>query len=310
VGVPTNKLQAISGEVEAQPRSLDEFMGLRIRRARPESIFVGAGDSYACALAVQYLSRGRSLAVDPYVLLESPDIASGREVYFISVSGRTRSNIAAAKAVKAIALSTTAITANPGSPLSKATRATIEIPYPYSPRTPGTLSFTLSLLAAIKLACGPFRCGFARLLSQARASSKMAFSRRGTTYFLGNGPAHSIALYAALKMFELFGDKADAELLEEFGHANLFSLRPSDAVNIFTAYDPAGIGRKLVSALGREGYVRNLIPSEGRNEFESIFFAAFFVQTAILKEARSRGVAAPYIARSKKKLKLSDSMIY
>ncbi|MDV3278109.1 MAG: hypothetical protein LYZ69_06545 [Nitrososphaerales archaeon] len=308
--MPTTKLEAIASEIEVQPRALDELMRRRMRMARPGSLFVGAGDSYACSIAAQYLSRGRSLALDPYALLASPDFARGKEVYFISTSGRTKSNIAAAKAVKGIAFGSTAITANPASPLSKATRETIEIPYSYVPRTPGTLSFTLSLLAAVKLACEPFTCGFARLLSLAKASSNVVFSKGGTTYFLGNGPAHAIALYSALKTFELFGDKADAELLEEFGHANLFSLRPRDTVNIFTAFDPAGIGRKLASALGREGFGQNLMPVKGGNEFESVFHAAFFVQTSILKEARSRGVATPYIMRSKKKLKLSDSMIY
>lgn len=308
--MPTNKLEGIAREVEAQPRCLDGFMGRRMRRARPGSLFIGAGDSYACSLAVQYLSRGRSFALDPYVLLASPEFARGREVYFISVSGRTRSNIAAAKAVKGIALSTTAITSNPGSPLAKVTRESLEIPCSYVPRTPGTLSFTLSLLAAIRLVCGPFTCDFARLLSQAKASSKLAFSRTGTTYFLGNGPAHAIALYSALKAFEMFGARAGGELLEEFGHANLFSLRRNDTVNIFTTFDPAGIGRKLASALGTEGFSQNLLPTNGRNEFESVFHTVFLVQTGILKEARSRRVTAPYIVGSKNKLKLSDSMIY
>lgn len=308
--MPTSRLEDIAGEIDAQPRSLDGLMRRRTKRARPGSLFVGAGDSYACSLAVQHLSRGRSLALDPYALVASPDFANGREVYFISVSGRTRSNIAAAKAVRRIAVSTTAITSNPASPLSKATQATLEIPYPYVPRTPGTLSFALSLLAAIKLACGPITCDFARSLSQAKASSKMAFSHPGTTYFLGNGPVHAVVLYSALKTFELFGDRASGEMLEEFGHASLFSLRRRDTVNIFTAFDPAGIGRKLSSALRREGFGQNLVHVSGRNEYESVFHAAFLAQIGILREARSRGIATPYIVRSKEKLRLSDSMIY
>lgn len=72
-------LEHLSGEVARQPSALREFSGSRIARAPKDSLFVGAGDSYAAALAAFYLSQGRCIALDPYALVASPGIAAGRE---------------------------------------------------------------------------------------------------------------------------------------------------------------------------------------------------------------------------------------
>jgi len=308
-GVPPN-LEDVAREVEAQPAALSGSLERKIGRAAPGSLFVGAGDSYACALAAQHLSEGMVLALDPYSLLASEGFAKGREVYFISVSGRTRSNIAAARVTRRVAARTFTITSEPESPLAKATDETLELPYSYIPRMPGTLSFALSLLTTIKLSCGPISCNFSRLFSDARESTKALFSESGTTYFLGNGPIHAVSLYSSLKVFEVLGSKSAAELLEEFGHAILFSLRTGDAVDIYGAFDPAKVGKRLASSLRLEGFNSRLLPDSGRNKFESVFYAAFLSQLSVLKEARSRRLESPHLVNAERGLKLSDSMIY
>jgi fructoselysine-6-P-deglycase FrlB-like protein len=306
--VPT--LGDVAAEVQSQPAALNDMMRGKLAKAASGSIFVGAGDSYASALAAQYLSKGRVGALDPYALASSPSSAAGRDVYFITISGRTRTNVAAARRVRRIARRTFAITSEPRSPIVDAADHLIELPYSYVPRIPGTLSFTLSLLAAIKLSCGDVRCDFARLFSDARLSPAYALSPSGTTYFLGNGPGYAAALYSSLKVLEVLGSKANAEFVEEFGHAVLFSLGENDAVNISTAFDPEGVGKRLASALRREGFIGRLIPDKGRNEFESVFHSIFSLQVGILREARRRKITSPYILRAGKKLGLSDSMIY
>jgi glucosamine 6-phosphate synthetase-like amidotransferase/phosphosugar isomerase protein len=304
------RLVQVAKEVASQPRILESFLSERVKRASPGSLLVGAGDSYACSLAAQYVSRGGSLALDPYSLQTAPDFARRREVYFFSVSGRTAANIAAARAVRGVARRTVAVTANLTSPLVGETDDVIAIPYSITPRTPGTLSFSLSLLLATKLSCGPFKCDFGRVFAKASASPNITFSRTGTTYFLGNGPAYAIALYAALKTFEVFGAKASADFLEEFGHASLFSLRRNDEVNIFSAFDPLSNGRKLARALAKGNFHRSLLSAAGRNQYESLFHATFIVQSSVLKEARLKGIASPYLESEAGKLKMSDSIIY
>ena len=300
----------MAGEVEAQPKALASMLGKKLRQAPSGSLLVGAGDSYASALAAQYLSRGRVTALDPYFLIACPNFAEGKEVYFITISGRTKSNIAAARAVRRMARRTVAVTSDPTSLIGGATNDAIELPYTYVPRIPGTLSSTLSLLTAVKLASAQVRCDFSRVFSDAKRSPAPTLSAAGTTYFLANGPAHVAALYSSLKVFEILGGRAAADLVEEFAHASLFSLRSNDAINIMAAFDPACVGKKLALALRRDGYTTRLIPDKGRNEFESVFHAIFSSQLGILREAKSRRIEYPYILRAGKKLGLSDSMIY
>ena len=108
----------LSDEVESQPQTLEKFARLELPKARRGSIFVGAGDSYAAAQAGCFASDCRCMALDPYVLASAPKIAEGREVFFVSVSGRTRSNVQAARKARPYAKRTTALTAVADSPLA------------------------------------------------------------------------------------------------------------------------------------------------------------------------------------------------
>src|SRR5712692_6512233 len=108
-----SQLRHISEEVERQPKALNRFARSKMPKAPEGSIFVGAGDSYAAALAGFYASKGGCMGLDPYTVATDPEITKGREVFFISVSGRTSSNLLAARRVRRLAKKTTALTAVP-----------------------------------------------------------------------------------------------------------------------------------------------------------------------------------------------------
>jgi len=304
-------ISAIRTEVEQQPSRLRELLSNPLEPALSGSIFVGAGDSYAASLATFYLSAGRFLALDPYAIMTMPAAAAGRDVFFISVSGRTTSNVAAARRLRGVAGKRTAITANRSSPLAQEVDEIILLPYESRPRVVGTLSFTLSLLTALKLALGDFSCDFGRAYSKAKVGQKkVAISERGTTYFLGNNAAHAVALYAAAKLHEVLGAKSQAQLLEEFSHMELFSFGRSDSVIIFSVFDPAGVGDKLRNALGSQGYVASHLNPYNSNPIESLFYSIFLVQLSVLARARIRKLSQPFLAGATKKLGISDRMIY
>ncbi|HLQ20668.1 MAG TPA: SIS domain-containing protein, partial [Nitrososphaerales archaeon] len=232
-------LSATIKEVGEQPSKLRSLLSISVDRAAAGSIFVGAGDSYAAALVTFYLSGGKYLAFDPYAIFTIPSAAAGRDVIFISVSGRTNSNISAARRLRGVARRRIAITANQNSPLAEEVDDVILLPYESRARVAGTLSFTLVLLASMKVALGDFSCNFSRAYSAATvAQKKVALADHGTTYLLGNNAAHAIAVYGAAKVYEILGAKAGAEQLEEFSHMQLFSLKASDSVIIFSAFDP------------------------------------------------------------------------
>lgn len=299
----------LDDEVAAQPNALKRFLNGSIRRAPYGSAFVGAGDSYAAALAAFFSSDGRCIALDPYALASNPRMADGRHIYFISVSGKTSSNLGAALKVRQRAKRTTAITAVADSPLARLTNSTIILPMEYEPRTPSMLSFCLALLAVLRIVGRDCAGDYHGSYNKAKREPSLSFGR-GVTYFLGNSLAYPVALYAAAKTYELIGLRAQAEQLEEFSHMQLFSLTKSDTVNAFSAFDPSGIAPRLSQALQDRGYVSNKVENWGSSFTEKLFHSVFVVQLSVLKEARRRGFAEPRFLADKKRLHVSDSMIY
>ena len=304
------KIRSISVEVAEEHRALERFVVSKLPLASRGSIFVGAGDSYAAALAGFYASGGRCIALDPYSLVGNPEIAEGREVFFISVSGKTASNIAAAKMVARTARRTTALTADARSPLARLTDRAVRIPTTYVPKTPGMLSFCLSLLAVLRIAGVEGSCDFHRVFALAKRDRGFISSAVGTTYFLGNGLAYPAALYAAAKDYEFLGVRAHAEFLEEFSHLELFSIEKKDVVNIFSCFDPSGVAPRLAESLGGAGYRARVVPERGRSKVEHLFHAVFVAQLAVLDRAARAGLAEPSFLSSGGRLKVSDSMIY
>jgi hypothetical protein len=305
-----NLLQGLAEELGNQTPILQRFAHTRLPKAPRGSIFVGAGDSYAASLAGFYASKGRCFALDPYSLASAPGLAKGMEVFFISVSGRTASNVAAAKKVKRVAKRTTAITADRGSELANLADEVIALPMAYAPRTPGMLSFSVSLLAVLGISNGPGRCDFWKMWDWAQKDSEEVSWGRNTTYFLGNSLGYPAAIYAAAKTYELLGEKAHPELLEEFSHLELFSLRKSDVVNVFSCFDPLGASHKLSKALAEQRYESHVVPVRGSSDFERLFHAVFVSQLSVVGRAKEAGLSDPKFLSARGRLRISDCMIY
>jgi fructoselysine-6-P-deglycase FrlB-like protein len=304
-------LSVVADQVARQPEVLGSCLGETLPEAPPGSLFVGAGDSYTSSSIASYLSSMRHQALDPYELMSDMDIARGRTVYFVTVSGNTTASISAARAAEGIAKKRVAVAANAKGKIIDVVDEVIFIPCEYIPKLPGTLSFSLSLLVLLKLASDRFKCDFPGVDSQARRDAKkILFSAEGSTYFLGNNAAFPIGQYYALKVYEFLGAKAQAERLEEFSHAPIFSLQKDDAVNIFCAFDPLSAGQKLATSLRRRGFNATAILPYGSNHFEQVFHLVFLSQLALLHRARSVGRSRPYFISAKDKLAVSDSMIY
>jgi len=308
--VPKDGMRTFAVEVERQPGVLLKFSESSFPKARRGSIFVGAGDSYSAAMAGFYGSNGSCIAVDPYHLASAPDIAKGADVYLISVSGRTASNLAVVKRVRRLARRTVAITSDEKSTLARLVDEVVRLPMRYVPRKPGFLSYSLSLLAVMNIAGLRERCDFESAFCEARGDEGNIQWENGTTYFLGNSLAYVAAIYAAAKTYEFFGAKAHPQLLEEFSHMELFSLAPSDVVNCFAAFDPSGASGRLAKALAREGYESHTVPSRGGTYTERLFHLIFAGQLSVLRRARELRLSEPNFLTATERLAVSDSMIY
>ena len=248
--------------------------------------------------------------IDPYELIASPRLARRRTVVFLSVSGRTRSNVAAARSVKRIAGDRVCITANEGSPLAREVDRTVLLPFDYLPRSPGMTSFALSLTQAAKLLSVELGLDFGRAYSEGKGVSRgLKLSRTGSTFFLGNRALYGVSIYAAAKLYEFFGAAAQYQRLEEFSHMELFSLKAGDAVNIYDGFDPLRMGRRLAGSLKSAGF-ETFLASTRRAGVESVFGAVFATQFAVLRWVQAAKIKRPYLLDAEKKLAISDAMIY
>ena len=172
------------------------------------------------------------------------------------------------------------------------------------------MSFGLSALAVLKMVGAKGPCDFEGMFEEAKSDSAALSVARGTTYLLGNSLGHAAALYASAKVYELLGSRAHAEVLEEFSHMELFSLRKSDSVIAFSAFDPRGVAGKLERALSKEGYRSTTVSARGRTPMERFFHSVFVSQLWCLAEAERAGLGAPRFLAGAKRLRVSDSMIY
>jgi hypothetical protein len=186
----------------------------------------------------------------------------------------------------------------------------VRLPTPYVPRTPGLLSYSLSLLAVLKIVGGDQKCDFRSVHRAARKDQLIIGWGGDTTYFLGNSLAYPVAMYAATKTYEFLGTKAHPQLLEEFSHMELFSLGRRDVVNAFSAFDPFGAAGRLARALVREGYTMHVVPHHGASRTEQLFHAVFVSQLSVLRRAGEFGLSKPSFLGADGRLAVSDSMIY
>lgn len=306
-------IASIAKEFQAQPSLLRSFQGPAPWSELGEGgdpIFVGAGDSYAASLCASFLAGPRVLALDPYSLTESISWARGRPVYIVSVSGETRSNIELARLLKGVAKLTVAITCNPKSRLAEAADGIVELPFRPRGKSPGVATFTLALAAVLKVCGLESRCDFDGALSRSATVAKRirTASGRNVTYFAGNNEAYAASVYGVAKIYEIIGGRAQASLLEEFSHMPLFSLSTSDWVNVIES--PNGRkGGQLEERLRKGGYRSSLIRLAG-DAVERLYLLVFSMQRAVIDAATKDGLKSPYFLGAKKKMKISDEMIY
>ncbi len=306
------------GEIEAQQKDLPKYAeylnSLSLDPIEPaEAILVGAGDSLACAQFVERWKRFQSRSFDPYELSQNPEVAREKKVYFISASGRTKSNIEAAESVRMFASETTAITANPVSPLSKVCSSTLPLKFTkLSGVTPGTNSFTSSLLACARLfGPVPSLINLRELERQAKLQAESHSENAETAYFLASGFLYPIAFYGATKLREIAGERGEYQLTEEFSHMDLLSLKKTDLILLLQSEEDSRTAQ-LAKELYNGGYCAELLKlADGLKDpvITAIIFSIYF-QYFALSSAIRKGLNEPFFLKDSKLLNISSKMIY
>ncbi|HKU49850.1 MAG TPA: SIS domain-containing protein [Nitrososphaera sp.] len=306
-----NSIDAMESEIRYQ---LEELPQLSPYRTNRKCLFVGSGDSYAASLAVQYASQFGSLCCHPLDFLTNPAFAYGRTVYIVSVSGRTKNNILAARAAKASSLRTVALTAASDSPLAKSCDEVLQLNFKSSgTKTAGTISFTSSLIACLSLAVKKAKVPKNLETMFGRAEKQAADLARKTnagksSFLLGNGILFPIAMYGALKLNEVVGAKAFAYPTDEFCHAPMFSIGKKDSTVVILAQSMED--KRLAKRLVNEGYDCTSVPISDLGSVDALLHSTFFVQLFALYRARGIALEKCHFLKDRRMLRVSSDFIY
>lgn len=268
------------------------------------AIFCGSGDSFASALLAEAHSDLKSHAIDPLDLLKNHKIIKKHNIFFISISGNTISNIKVAKLVK----KSTAITSNPQSKLALICSSLIHLKFPNSDVfTGGSLSFLQSALTCISLVSNFTVPDGTKIFQKAiKETQKIKCSKK--IFILGNFHTFPIAMYGAAKFYELLGFDAHFEKIEQFSHMELFSATKGDTIIIFEEKNSHNI--QLVKNLKKLG-LDVFHPTLGsENRISQFLFFTFLAQLVPLFEAKRKKQKDCHFIISKNLRNVSDKMIY
>ena len=269
-----------------------------------KTIFCGSGDSFAAALLAEAFSNFRVRAADPLDLLKNKSITKNNDVYLVSISGNTISNVKVAKNAKRA----TAITLNDKSKLAKACSKCIHLDYPSSGVfTSGSIGFISSALTSISLVSKFNIRGIMELFKRALLESKKI--KLGKKIFIiGNLHTFPVAMYGAAKFYEILGTDAYYERIEQFLHMGLFSAKSGDTVIIFEEKNSHNSRTtKNLKKLGLNVYQPNPGTS---NKVAQIIFFTFFSQLTPLFYAKKIYQKECYFITAKKLRNASSDMIY
>ena len=299
-------VSALEKEIKMQISFLQNFIPQKQMSISKQNktIFCGTGDSFVAAQIAEVFSDFRSKAFDPLDLLKNRRLIKDSQLYLISISGNTISNVKLAKTIK----NGIAITANQQSRLAKNCKKTIILNYKNSGIfTTGSISFLASFMTCLSLVSKITIRNFSTIYKNAELQSKK-ISLRGKVFFLGSLHSFPIAMFGAAKLYEVTGLDAHYERIEQFSHMGLFSAKKGDTVIIFESKNKHNL--KLGNILKRYGLNVIHLDPKTTNIQEVILFFIFVSEFLALYHAKKKNQKDVYFVKAKKLRHASSSMIY
>ena len=317
-----NSIELMKKEIEQQVGKL-KITDFEKNKKSSEYLFVGSGDSFVSGLIASYESNFNCLCIDPVELIINPTLSKNKIVCFISISGKTKENILAAKKVKKYCKETIAITANPTSDLAKNCMRVINIGYQKpSLVTAGTLGFILTTMTALALAKKSKAVNNTKIIYEKaeqfandtidKIKKYSSLNKDRSFFFLGTSTLFPICCYGSLKINEVLGLKSSAFSVEYFCHSPLFSLTHKDILLIFSSKNQHinKKANKLNDLLNKQNFYSFLIEIPFKTNIEILFFSTFFVQLFVYGLAKEKKLKNCYFLENKELLKISSDLIY
>jgi fructoselysine-6-P-deglycase FrlB-like protein len=269
-----------------------------------KAIFCGTGDSYASSQLAEIFSQFRARSYDPLDLVKNKKFLERHDLYLISISGNTISNIQLAKLSK----HATAITSNSRSKLANASKKVILLRFDNTGiQTSGSISFLSSALTCISLVAKYAVNDISTIYASAKKISKK-IPLCGKIYVLGNLYTMPIAIFCVAKLYEVLGINAHYERIEQFSHMGLFSAQKGDTVILFE--EKNSHNEKLLKHLRYCDLKAIRIDPPQINVQGKILFYIFVSELIVLHTAKRKKKKECYFIEAKKLRNASSYMIY
>lgn len=298
-------IEALEREMAMQLGFLRAFVPQKTlsKEEQRRTIFCGAGDSFAAAQLAEVFSGYNTRAHDPLDLVKNKDMLRGRDLYLISVSGNTASNIALAKIHK----KTVAITADKNSRLARACHRVIPLKFESTGmQTSGSISFLATALTCLSLVT-KFRLeNVPDIYKAARKTASIPISQK--IYVLGNLYTMPLAFFCAAKLSEVLGTDAHYERIEQFCHAGVFTARKGDTIILFEKKNPHN--QRLLQTLGRSGLVARRMDPKTDDPLGQVLFFIFVSEFLALRAAKKKKRKDCFFIEETNLRNTSSSMIY
>ena len=299
-----NSIGAYENDIKLQLDFLKSFKKQKTlsTTSQKNTLFSGSGDSLVSSLLAESFSGGIVKAMDPLDLYQNKSLAKSKQVYFVSISGNTITNIKVAK----IAKKAVAITSQPQSRLAKASGRIILLNSPNSGIfTAGSISFLESALTCISLVRN-IKIPDISLFRKAAVSAKKAkLSKR--IFVLGNFHTFPVAMYCAAKFYEILGYDVHYSRIEQFSHMELFSSQKGDTVIIFEEKNPHT--KQLGKNLKNIG-INVVHPDVPKEKLSQVIYCIFFSQLISLYEAKKKRKKECHFVTAENIRDVSNRMIY
>ncbi len=270
-----DSLEKIKFDYTEQINSLGQ---ISCRKESKNCIFVGSGDSFVAGLIAEYISNHKCKCYSPADLTRAKFIEN-MTYYFISVSGRTRSNIEVAKHATRAGVKTVAITFDPNSELANVCKEVISLKTIMTNTATSYSAFTANVVICLQLAGISIPQNFETWNRNGMALSSsfhhLSFPK-DVLHILGNDVFYPLAIYASLKMAEFFGVTSLPNRMEEFCHSPLFGIKPSHTLWILGRTEDI-TSNKLRNLKNDFNFFELKNPDLLSELFEAIFFLQGFM---------------------------------
>ncbi len=276
----------------------------------------GAGDSFAAALAAQYLSSFRFVAVDPLSLAYYAGKAQVPKQVAIAISykGRTKEVVKATSKLKSLGWKVLAVTSDSSSPLASAASGVANTIQTSEALPVGTSSFVAMVTALAKLL--EVKLNINLLKSKLKDAADLEPIVRGSVstkeisevIAVGEGSGFVAAYFTCLKLYETLCMPCRAYPLEEFLHAPIYSTS-RNALTIVYPSEKSLKAAHLIEVLSKLG-VPYVVVKQADTTYLNIISGVIQGLKLVLKFITEFEVRTPCYKEKKILVSSSTPLIY